>query len=70
MCLSWIGRDFFSLFFPLAVKLVGPQTGCQFFKNFYFSFDNPPLNLSLLNLVHFLFPKMLLFIGNIDLFYF
>ena len=33
VCLSWISRDyFFSLFFPLAAKLIGPQTGCQFLK--------------------------------------
>ena len=41
--LSWICIDyFFSLFFPLAAKLIGPKTGCQFLKNVYF-FDNGPL---------------------------
>ena len=46
VCLSWICIDyFFSLFFPLATKLIGPQTGCQFFKNVDF-FDTGPLKLS------------------------
>ena len=41
--MSWICRDyFFSVFFPLAAKLIGPKTGCQFFKNVDF-FDNHPL---------------------------
>ena len=31
------------LFFPLATKLIGPKTGCQFLKNVDF-FDNGPLN--------------------------
>ena len=31
------------IFFSLAAKLIGPQTGCQSFKNVDF-FDNPPLN--------------------------
>ena len=43
-CLSWICIDyFFSLFFPLAAKLIGPKTGCQFQKNVDF-FGNGPLN--------------------------
>ena len=42
--MSWICIDyFFSLFFPLAAKLIGPKTGCQFLKNVDF-FDNGPLN--------------------------
>ena len=32
----------FSLFFPLAAKLIGPKTGCQFLRNIDF-FDNGPL---------------------------
>ena len=33
VCWSWICVDYFrSLFFPLAAKLIGPQTGCQFLK--------------------------------------
>ena len=54
-CLSWICRDYFiSLFFPLATKLIGPETGCQFFKNVDF-FDNHPLKDSLFN--HFFLEK-------------
>ena len=34
---------FVDIFSPLAAKLIGLQTGCQFFKNEDF-FDNPPLN--------------------------
>ena len=31
--MSWICRDyFFSLLFPLAAKLIGPQTGCHSLK--------------------------------------
>ena len=42
--MSWICRDYFiSLFFSLAAKLIGLETGCQFFKNVDF-FDNHPLN--------------------------
>ena len=33
----------FGNFFPLAAKLIGPQTGCQFFKHVDFS-DIRPLN--------------------------
>ena len=43
ICLGFVDY-FFSLFFPLAAKLIGPQTGYQFFKNVNF-FDNPPLKL-------------------------
>ena len=40
--LSWICRDyFFSLFFPLAAKLIGPKMGCQFFKNVDFLTTTP-----------------------------
>ena len=39
VCLSWICGEHF---FPLAAKLIGSQTGCQFFKNTEF-FANPPL---------------------------
>ena len=42
--MSWICIEyFFSVFFPLAAKLIGPKPGCQFFKNVDF-FDNHPLN--------------------------
>ena len=42
--MSWICIDyFFSLFFPLAAKLISLQTGCQFLKNVNF-LDNGPLN--------------------------
>ena len=40
VCLGFI--DYFFLFFPLAAKLIVPQTGCQFFKNVDF-LDNHPL---------------------------
>ena len=39
---SICGYYFFSVFFPLAAKLIGPKRGCQFFKNVDF-FDNHPL---------------------------
>ena len=53
VCLSWICRDdFFSLCFPLAVKLIGLQTGCQFFKNVHF-FDNPPLKCFIIYVLDF-----------------
>ena len=33
-CEAFVCLDFaYSFFFPLAVKLIGPRTGCQFFKN-------------------------------------
>ena len=30
-------------FFPLATKLIGPRTGCQFFEKMSFFFDTRPL---------------------------
>ena len=43
-CLSLILLElFFFFFFPLAAKLIGPKTGCQFFKNCWF-FPVYPLN--------------------------
>ena len=33
---------FFFFFFPLAVKLIGPRTGCQFFKRCQFFRHTPP----------------------------
>ena len=42
VCLSWIRQPFFTLFlFPLAVKLTGLRTGCQFLKNVNFSGIRP-----------------------------
>ena len=42
--MSWICIGYFrSLFFPLAAKLIGPKTGCQFLKNVDF-FLTRPLN--------------------------
>ena len=32
------------IFFPLAAKLIGPRTGCQFFKKCRFFFDIRRLN--------------------------
>ena len=40
----WLGfvKPFFTLFlFPLAAKLIGPRTGCQFLKNVDFSRIDP-----------------------------
>ena len=42
VCLGFVEIISFLYFFPLAAKLIGPQTGCQFFKNADF-FDLPPL---------------------------
>ena len=40
--MSWICIDYFrSLFFPLAAKLIGPKTRCQFLKNVYFFLTRP-----------------------------
>ena len=37
----FVGLDFVEFFFfPLAAKLIGPRTGCQFFKNCQF-FQHP-----------------------------
>ena len=41
VCLGFVDC-FFSVFFPLATKLIGPKTGCQFFENVEI-FDNHPL---------------------------
>ena len=38
VCLGFVKIISFLYFFPSAVKLTGPQTGCQFFKNFIFFF--------------------------------
>ena len=43
ICLGLL--EIISLFFPLAMKLIGPQTGCQFFKNVNFFFTTLPLIL-------------------------
>ena len=42
VCLGFVEIISFLLFFPLAAKLIGPKTGCQFCKNVDF-FDNHPL---------------------------
>ena len=40
VCLDFV--NFFFYFFPLAAKLIGPRTGCQFFKKMsIFSLTNP-----------------------------
>ena len=36
-CEVFVCLEFVLTFFPLAVKLIGPQMGRQFFKNVYFS---------------------------------
>ena len=36
-----------AFFFPLAAKLIGPKTGCQFFKNADFSMSTPVIDCSI-----------------------
>ena len=45
-CEVFVCLDFAEIFFfpPSAVKLVGPRTGCQFFKKMSIFYDTPPLN--------------------------
>ena len=42
-CEVFVCLGFVALFPTLAAKLIGPQTGCQFFKNFHFFFYTIPL---------------------------
>ena len=47
VCLGFVEIIHFLYFFPLAAKIIGPQTGCQFFQNVDL-FYNSPLNVLLL----------------------
>ena len=47
-CDVFVCLDFIEIFFPLAVKLIVPRTGCHSFKKMSIFFDILPLN----SLVH------------------
>ena len=41
VCLGFVSLFLLFFLFPLATKLIGPRTGCQFLKNVYFSGIRP-----------------------------